>query len=70
MTNIPINYLDIDEDGEETRQERNEEEPTTDYMGSSMIQHNSLHNYDNNQSHDIQARGSKRTRYNNVDKNE
>jgi len=68
FTNIIIANLERKGDGEETELEFNqEEEPTANSISSSMAEYNPLQNYDNSQSLNFQARGSKRPRYNNGD---
>ena len=70
FTNIIIANLEGERDGEETELEFNQgEQPTADSISSSVAEYNPLQNYDNNQSLDIQARGSMRPRYNNGDEN-
>ena len=70
FTNIIIANLEGEADGEETELEFNPgEEPTANFISSSMAEYNPLQDYDNNQSLDIQARGSKRPWYNNGDDN-
>jgi len=68
MTKIVIGYLERDRDAEEAGLNVNQDdEPTANYMESSIVEHNSFELYDNGQSLYIQARGSKRPRYTNDD---
>jgi len=67
FTNIIMDYLEGDRDAEETGLDDQEDEPTANYMGSSIVEDNSFHLHDNGQSLDTQGRGSKRPRYTNDD---
>jgi len=44
-----------------------DDEPTANYVESSMLEHNSFQQYDNGQSLDVEARASERARYTNDD---
>ena len=68
LTNIIMRYLERDRDVEEAGLNAiQDDEPTANYVESSMVEQNSFQLYDNSQSLDVQARGSKRPRYTNDD---
>ena len=63
-----MDYLEGDREAEEIGLDVNQEdEPTSNYMGSSMVEANSFQLRDNSQLLDTQGRGSKRPRYINDD---
>ena len=68
LTNIIMCYLERYRDAKEAGLNVNQDdEPTANYLESSMVEHNSFQLYDNSQLLDALVRGSKRPRYTNDD---
>jgi len=68
LTNIIMRYLERDRDVEEAGLNAiQDDEPTANYVESSMLEYNSFQQYDNSQSLDVQARASETPRYTNDD---